>query len=165
MKLPGPGACTGEEGLGKLGPIPSKKGWCLSRNKGRNKEERVCAQSQRSQPSRGPLRGHSKTEGTTRYKQPPPGLCSGLPSPQGPTLPSGLSVGLPEARAPRSGPSTRLSLWWHSGTSLTIASSYEADSSNQQPPPQPHCHLTGVPYCPSVPPSGTQELDHSAANF
>jgi len=39
VKLPGPGACQGEEGLGKLGPTPSKEG-CLSRNKGRNKAEK-----------------------------------------------------------------------------------------------------------------------------
>lgn len=39
MKLPGPGACQGEEGLGKPGPTSSKEG-CLGRNKRRNKAER-----------------------------------------------------------------------------------------------------------------------------
>lgn len=65
-----------------------------------------------------------KDRGDHKVQAAPTRAVLRLVQPPGPTpLPRGLSVGLPEARVPRSGPSTRLSLWWHSGTSLTIAPS------------------------------------------
>lgn len=98
----------------------------------------------------GPCMDIQRPRGPQGTSSPHQGCAQACPALRAHTLPSGLSVGLPEARAPRSGPSTRLSLWWHSGTSLTIASSYEADSSNQQPPPNHIATLLGshtAPLC------------------
>ena len=86
-KLPGPEACKGEEGLGKLGPIPSKEGWRLSRNKGETRQKRECAQSQWPQPSWGPLHGHLKTEGTTT--SPHQGCSQACPAPRAHTAAQG----------------------------------------------------------------------------
>ena len=71
----------------------------------------------------GPCVDIQRPRGPQGTSSPHQGCAQACPALRAHTLPSGLSVGLPEARAPRSGPSTRLSLWWHSGTSLTIASS------------------------------------------